>query len=177
VRDQRSKCTRARFVRSMQNNLQIYLRTISVPREVSLRGLEGRGAIQCIHICGNHFQSHSFGLPAIVAIDVRFESLKISGRRQALLSHCDRLPGRHAGPPKSERLPSKWTQIQSKSLLRLRLRVPSHACAAPSLLPKIPTRLEHQVISLKLADFSDPPESDSGSRTSVLLRPQTVPTG
>jgi hypothetical protein len=25
-----------------------------------------------------------------------------------------------------ERLPSKWTQDQSKSLLRLRLRVPSH---------------------------------------------------
>src|SRR5258708_1175966 len=33
-----------------------------------------------------------------------------------------------------ERLPSKWTRIQSKSLLRLRLRVASGPCAAPKLL-------------------------------------------
>src|SRR5260370_38903946 len=33
-----------------------------------------------------------------------------------------------------ERLPSKWTQIQSKSLLRLRLRVSSPPCAAPKVL-------------------------------------------
>jgi hypothetical protein len=32
------------------------------------------------------------------------------------------------------RLSSKGTQIKSKSLLRLRLRVPSHPCAAPKLL-------------------------------------------
>src|SRR6266478_4390535 len=33
-----------------------------------------------------------------------------------------------------ERLPSKWTRIQSKSLLRLRLRVASGPCAAPKSL-------------------------------------------
>src|SRR5258708_34349013 len=38
------------------------------------------------------------------------------------------------GQLQRERLPSKWAQIQSKSLLRLRLRVSSLPCAAPKLL-------------------------------------------
>lgn len=43
---------------------------------------------------------------------------------------------------KSERLPSKQSRIQSKSLLRLRLPVPSHPCAAPKLVQEKDRKLE-----------------------------------
>ena len=43
-----------------------------------------------------------------------------------------------------ERLPSKWTQIKSKSLRRLRLRVPSHPWPAPKLLQKL--KMQGQVV-------------------------------
>jgi len=65
--------------------------------------------------------------------DVVSGRAKLKGTRWVLLSAtahkvlADQLRALlPSGADVIERLPSKWTQTQSKSLLRLRLRVPSH---------------------------------------------------